>query len=376
MVSQRTSGRPGQRVRARVMPFGFRSSRRNLLLSAAAFVIIVAGMRAAAGILVPFFLAVFIAVLCSAPLGWLQRIGVPRPIGVALVVLGLLGVGSMVTTLVGSSVIDFTRSIPFYQRRLQSEAQALLIWLEGRGIDVAEDFFLSYFDVGRVLQLAGGILTGVRAMLTNGILILLTMIFILVEMASFPVKLRAALGESSATFAYGTFARFAEDARRYIGIKTLISLATGALVAVWLGLLGVEYSLLWGLLAFLLNYVPTIGSFIAAIPAVLFAFLQLGPGSSLLAVLGYLVINTLLANVIEPRVMGRSMGLSTLVVFLSLVFWGWVLGPIGMLLSVPLTVILKLALEGQERTRWMAVLLGPAVPDEDTPPTEEMPAVG
>jgi predicted PurR-regulated permease PerM len=210
-------------------------------------------------------------------------------------------------------------------------------------------------------------------MLTNGILILLTMIFILVEMASFPVKLRAALGESSATFAYGTFARFAEDVRKYIGIKTLISLATGALVAVWLGLLGVEYSLLWGLLAFLLNYVPTIGSFIAAIPAVLFAFLQLGLGTSLLAVLGYLVINTLLANVIEPRVMGRSMGLSTLVVFLSLVFWGWVLGPIGMLLSVPLTVILKLALEGQERTRWMAVLLGPACPDEEVCPPEEMP---
>jgi predicted PurR-regulated permease PerM len=141
---------------------------------------------------------------------------------------------------------------------------------------------------------------------------------------------------------------------------------------VWLGLLGVEYSLLWGLLAFLLNYVPTIGSFIAAIPAVLFAFLQLGLGSSLLAVLGYVVINTLLANVIEPRVMGRSMGLSTLVVFLSLVFWGWVLGPIGMLLSVPLTVILKLALEGQERTRWMAVLLGPACPDEEVCPPEEM----
>ncbi len=359
-------------MRVRVMPVGVRRSRRDLLLTAAAFVIVVAGMRAAAGILVPFFLAVFIAVLCSAPLAWLQRIGVPRAIGVTLVVLGLLGVGSMVTTLVGSSLIDFTRSIPFYQHRLQSETQALLIWLEGRGIDVSEEVILSYFDVGKMLQLVGGVLTGLRGLLTNGILILLTMIFILVEMVSFPVKLRVALGESSATFAYGTFARFAEDVRRYIGIKTLVSLGTGALVAVWLGLMGVEYSLLWGLLAFLLNYVPSIGSFIAAIPAVLFAFLQLGLGSSLLAALGFLVINTLMGNVIEPRVMGRSMGLSTLVVFLSLVFWGWVLGPIGMLLSVPLTVILKLALEGQERTRWMAVLLGPAVPPEAVLPAGEM----
>ncbi len=142
-------------------------------------------------------------------------------------------------------------------------------------------------------------------------------------------------------------------------IKTLVSLATGIAIAIWLGVLGVDYAMLWGLLAFLLNYVPNIGSIIAAIPAVLLALVQLGVGSALLAALGFLVVNAAIGNVIEPRFMGRGLGLSTLVVFLSLVFWGWVLGPVGMLLSVPLTMTVKIALESNEDTRWIAILLGP-----------------
>ena len=338
-----------------------RPAGRRVLISAAAFVVVVAGMKAAAGILVPFFLAVFIAILCSGPLAWLRRIGVPRWLAVTIVVLGLLGIGSAITTVLGTSIYDFTRSLPLYQRRLVAEVQSLIAWGRGLGIDVSEDFILSYFELGRILQVVGTILTGLRGVLTNTVLILLTMIFILIEMSGFPAKLRTALGETEGSEALGAFADFSEDVRRYIGIKTLISLATGGLVAAWLTILGVDYPLLWGLLAFVLNYVPTIGSYIAAIPGIVFAYLQLGPGTGLAAAIGYLVINTLMGNVIEPRVMGRGMGLSTLVVFVSLIFWGWVLGPVGMLLSVPLTVILKRAMELEERTRWIAVLLGPEV---------------
>ncbi len=243
------------------------------------------------------------------------------------------------------------------------------------------DFVLQYFELGKILDLVGTILGALRGVLTNTVLILITIIFILIEVSGFPIKLRAALGETEGASAFETLSSFSEDVRRYIGIKTLVSLGTGALVAGWLAYLGVEYPLLWGLLAFVLNYIPTIGSYIAAVPGVLFAYLQLGPGTALAAAIGYLVVNTLMGNVIEPRVMGRGMGLSTLVVFVSLVFWGWVLGPVGMLLSVPLTVILKRALELQESTRWIGVLLGPELapvqeasaapsqpPTQDTPP--------
>ena len=136
-------------------------------------------------------------------------------------------------------------------------------------------------------------------------------------------------------------------------------LGTGIAIGVWLAVIGVDYAMLWGLLAFLLNYVPNIGSIIAAVPTVLFAAVQLGPGAALWSAAGYLVVNVVVGSVVEPRFMGRGLGLSTLVVFLSLVFWGWVLGPVGMFLSVPLTMMIKIALDSRPDTHWIAVLLGP-----------------
>ena len=119
----------------------------------------------------------------------------------------------------------------------------------------------------------------------------------------------------------------------------------------------VDYPLLWGLLAFLLNYIPNLGSIIAAVPTVLLTLVQLGWSAALIVFAGYSVVNVVIGSFIEPRFMGKGLGLSTLVVFLSLVFWGWVLGPVGMLLSVPLTMTLKIALESSEENRWLAKLL-------------------
>ncbi len=336
----------------------------RFLIGAAAFVIFVAGMRAAEGILVPFLLAVFLSVICSAPLRWLQSKRVPTSIAVLIIMLGLLAIGAVIGTLVGTSLVNFTNALPTYQVRLETqvarvfasmEHTALFAWLRQHGVDLREDLLLQQLDVGAVLPVVARLLTGLTNVLANGALILITMIFILLEMSSFPEKAAAAFGHDTPV---GGFRVFTESVRRYLALKTLISLATGIGVALWLAIIGVNYPLLWGLLAFLLNYVPNIGSFIAAVPAVLLAFIQRGTGSMLLAALGYLVVNTVLANFIEPRVMGRGVGLSTLVVFLSLVFWGWVLGPVGMLLSVPLTMVVKIALESTEDTRPIAILLG------------------
>jgi len=141
-------------------------------------------------------------------------------------------------------------------------------------------------------------------------------------------------------------------------IKTLISAAEALAIWLWLLILGVDYPLLWGTLVFLLNYVPNIGSLIAALPVVLLALVQLGVGSALLTVLGFVIVNIILGNLIEPKVMGKGLSLSTLVVFLSMVFWGWVLGPIGMILSVPMTSLVKIALESYKDTRGVAIMLG------------------
>jgi predicted PurR-regulated permease PerM len=328
----------------------------RFLLYGAAFVIVVAGVRTAEPILVPFLLAVMLAVICATPLRWMQSKGIPTWLSVLVIILVLLGIGTMAGTLIGTSLIDFTRSVPGYQVRLEREMTELVAWLSAHGLEVSGQLLAESFDPGEILRIVGRIFTGVGDVLGKIALILIITVFILLEISGFSSKIRAAFPNADHHFL--PVAEINDNVRRYLALKTLISLATGVLVAAWLRIMGVDYALLWGLLAFLLNYIPSIGSFIAAIPAVMLAFLQFGPGDGIVTALGYLVINTAIGNFIEPRVMGEGMGLSTLVVFLSLIFWGWVLGPVGMLLSVPLTMILKIVLEASEETRWMAVLLG------------------
>ena len=197
-------------------------------------------------------------------------------------------------------------------------------------------------------------------MLSNIVLILLTVTFILLEASSFPIKLRSVLGHPHQVFPQ--FTKFVDDIRRYMVMKTIISLIAGTTVGLWLHILGVDYPVLWGFLAFLLHYVPNLGQIMAAIPATLLALIQLGPGSAALAAAGYFVVGFTLGNVVEPRLMGRKLGLSTLVVFVSLLFWGSLLGPIGVILCVPFTMTLKFAFESSANTRWIAVLLGSEKP--------------
>jgi predicted PurR-regulated permease PerM len=188
----------------------------------------------------------------------------------------------------------------------------------------------------------------------------------LLEASSLPQKVKTAYGVDSEIV--GQSRKLLAAVKQYIVTKSLLSLITAALIAVWLWLLGVDYVLLWALLAFLLNFVPNIGSIIAAVPAVLIAGLDLGPTFAGLAAVGYLAVNMLVGNILEPRIMGRDMGLSPLVVYLSLIFWGWLLGPVGMLLSVPLSMAVKLMLETMPSGRRLAIILGddPLASDQPT----------
>jgi AI-2 transport protein TqsA len=199
-------------------------------------------------------------------------------------------------------------------------------------------------------------LTELGGALTNAFLIILAVVFILLETPSYPAKVKAIFGRSPGSMRQ--LQKVLLNVRHYLAIKTVISFITGAVISIWLWGFGVDYALIWGLVAFLLNYIPNLGSIIAAIPAVLLALVQLGPGSALVAASGFVMVNVVMGNIVEPRVMGKGLGLSTLVVFLSLVFWGWILGPVGMLLSVPLTMAFKVSLEEAPTIRWLSILLG------------------
>ncbi len=336
--------------------------RGNGILIFAALVIIAAGLKAAQDLMIPFLLATFIATIAATPMFWMQGKGVPPAFALPGVMIAMVIIVILMGALVAQSASDFSAQLPQYQARLatvQGELERMVQPLIAPlGIDIDVRSILANFSPNSALQMAGTTLARLGGVLSNSFLIILTVIFILAEASSFPRKLSDILQDPEKDLPH--FALFAENMNRYIAIKTSVSVATGVVITLFLWILGVDFPILWGLLAFLLNYVPTIGSIIAAIPPVILALIQLGPGMAGAVALGFLATNIVMGNVVEPRFMGRGLGLSTLVVFMSLVIWGWILGPVGMLLSVPLTMTAKIALEANPGTRWLAHLLGPA----------------
>lgn len=330
------------------------------LLVAAALIVVLAGMKAASDLLEPFLLATFISIVCAPVVSWLTRKGWPEWLAVSVVMLGLVIIMTGGVAFVGASINGFLKQLPVYQLALNERVGGLLDGLSGLGVEIDIASLKQKFDAGMVMGLAGKVVGGFGAVLGDSLLILLTVAFILLEAARLPNKLQVAF-KQRANQGQEVFARFAEGVKDYLALKSLLSFGTGVLVTLLMWALDVYYPLLWGVLAFLFNYIPNIGSFLAAIPACLLAFVLHGTGTALCAVAGYAVINMIFGNVLEPKLMGRSLGLSSLVVFVSLVFWGWLLGPVGMVLSVPLTMILRIALDVRDETRWLAVLLGPEV---------------
>lgn len=335
----------------------------RILLIMAALVVIIWGIYQAQSVLVPFLVSVFLAVMGISPLLWLEQKRVPSVIAVLLVVGGIISILLIIGTLVGTSINSFSNALPFYEARIHEQFFALKELLMSKAIESPDKLVLKYVNPGAVMSLTASLLSGLGSVLSNIVLILLTVTFILLEASSFPVKLRAVLGVPQAVFPQ--LSRFVDTMKRYMVIQTVISLAVGILIGIWLAILGVNFPVLWGLLAFLLNYIPNLGSIIAAIPAVLLALIQLGIGRAALVTAGYIVIYFTLGNIVQPRLMGRGLGLSTLVVFLSLIFWGSLLGLVGMVLSIPITMTFKIAFESHASTRWIAVLLGPEPSPED-----------
>lgn len=333
------------------------SQRASAAISVAAVVVVIYGMQAASVLLVPFLMAVFLALITVRPMLWLQQHRIPSVLAALVIVFAMMLILGLVGIILGTSIGDFTAALPGYQARLD-----LIIgrFLEFAARYVEDDQSIEslgdLIDPGWAMAQAATLLNALRDVLTNAFLILFTMVFILLEASSFSVKVRAAFGEYTSAFDRARL--FLNNLGRYLGIKTLVSMMTGffAWLATWW--IGLDFPLLWGMLAFLLNYVPTIGSIIAAVPAVLMAIVQLGFGEAASTALAFLSINIVFGNFAEPRLMGFGVGISPLIVFLGLVFWGWVFGPVGMLLSVPLTMTLKMALESDQATRWIAILIG------------------
>lgn len=324
------------------------------LLGAAAFVVVIAGLRAASTVIVPVLLAAFFAVNLAPVLQVLQRL-LPFAAALAVVLLIQLGVFAVLSIGLGGSLQQLLGALPILQEQLRSLEQSLDQWLMQWDLGVAAQEML---PLAEVTGLIGNLVNGVLKAFSDGVLVLLMTAFMLTETAWFSAKIRLIDGVDGQTTS--RVRQVLENVRRYVAIKTVASLLTGLLIWFGLSVLGVEYATVWALVAFLLNYVPTIGSIAAGVPPVALALADPneGPVVALLVLVLYGAVNQAIGSILEPRWQGRRLGLSPLIVIVSLLFWGWVLGPIGMLLSAPITMAVKIACEEYQETRWIAILLG------------------
>lgn len=322
----------------------------------AALVVILAGVKIASEIVVPFLLALFIAIVCHPVVDMMVRRRVPRMVAILLVLMVVVSALLLLGGLLGASINDFTRTIPQYKDQITQQVYHVLALAAKLNITISSEQIHQMFDPSVIVRTVSRIVSSFSGIMANVFLLLLTVVFMLFEAPGAKGKIHLALDDPEMGMKHVD--RVLDSVNRYLAIKTWVSLLTGVLAWGLLSALDVRYAVLWGTLAFLLNYIPNIGSVIAAIPPVLQALLLNGVPEASGVALGYVLINLLCGNVLEPRYMGRGLGLSTLVVFLSLIFWGWLLGSVGMLLSVPLTMAVKVALEASPTHRKLAILLG------------------
>lgn len=328
------------------------------ILTAAALVIIIAGLKLAAHILVPLVFAGFLAALTAPLVLWLRERRVPLGASIPLVVVGLLGVLFAFAAVLAESVRALVTSWPRYAARFATLTAEHDAWLEAHGLDFVADHVSSVVGPEALIALATDVGLRLGELSTNIGIVILVLVFLLLEVVGLPAKLRLALGDPNADL--GRYERITTEVRRYLVIKTWLSLATGAFVWVMLAVLGVDFALLWGVVAFVLNYIPNVGAFIAAAPTILLALVQYDLGVATIVAGGHFAVHMVVGNTIEPWLMGKKLGLSAFVVFATLMFWGWVWGPTGMLLAVPLTMVLKIAAEHSPEWRWVSVLMDPA----------------
>lgn len=328
------------------------------LVAVAALFIVIAGMRAAASLIVPFLLALSISIICLPPLAWMRSKGVPSAVAIALLAVGIIAGLSVIGVIIGSSASDFIHHLPRYQNRVQAMFKQIELLSGHFGVQLSTPALRKVLKPSAIFSMIGNFVSSFGSVLSDSFLIVVTVLFILFEASVLPEKFLALPESSPRHRSVEFFSTFVTSVQRYVVLKTATSLLTGVCVGLALWLIGLRYALLWGLLAFLLNFVPYVGAIIASVPAILLAYLQGGWALFGESIGIYTVVYTIIGNFVEPKWYGQNLGLSTLVVFVSLILWAWVLGPVGMLLSIPLTIIIKMALESNPNTRWIAVLIG------------------
>ena len=319
----------------------------------ASVVIVLAGIKSASSIIVPLLLSIFITIILAPTFTYLRSKNVPSSLAIIAVLGVFLLIVLFVVKLISASAYQFSTNVDTYADRLSIYYDYIVNAAKPMGYNITTESLSELLNTKQIMKFVSSMVQGVGSLFTNGFVVILTVAFMLIESDTFVKKIEAS-SEGSTIHMQEIF----EKIKHYMVIKSGVSLATAFVIYVALKLIGTDYAFLWAVLAFLLNFIPNIGSILAAVPPVLITLVQLGFVSAALVAGIYIIVNVVIGSIIEPKVMGKGLGVSTLIVFLSLIFWGWLLGIVGMFLSIPLTIMAKIIFNANEKTKWIALMLG------------------
>jgi AI-2 transport protein TqsA len=339
----------------------------RVMLVLAATVVVLVGLRLGAPILNPILFAVVLSLLVSPVYSWLLRRRLPTGLALVLMLVILIIFFLGLSFILGASIARFSERIGFYVSQLNGQVDSLDALLERLGLSN-----VNLQDVVKPSALAGAlsvVLSGISGFLSNLFLILMIMLFLLGEGPAMMDRLRASVQEDNQQVA--RLSAVGQSVVRQFGLRAIVNLVTGAGVTVMLFLFGVDFPLLWGILTFFLSFIPYIGLVLAVAPAVVLALAEFGVSRAVLVIAGVVVINILAENVLSPMLMGRGLNISPTIVFLSFVFWAWLLGGPGAFLALPITLFVAVMFDTFPETRWLAGLIGVSRTDSDSPAAEE-----
>lgn len=323
----------------------------------ASFIIIMAGIKMASEIVVILFLAIFISIIFSSVLSFLQKRRIPKLISYLILLLIVLTISFVFSYVINISLKDFLKNIPMYEENLRNLVFNLINLVRSYGFEINIDraIIMETLNFSSFFGLTKNLIGSISSFLSKFLLIIIGVAFILAESKSFQTKLKLIFRNDSNKI--DNFHLFSENIQKYFVVKSFTSFLTGLIVALMLILFNVDYPILWGVLAMLFNFVPVVGSIIAAIPAIILALMSLDILTVIWIIVFYVAINISISNILEPKLMGKELGLSPLVIFFSLIFWGYILNIVGMFLAVPLTMSLKIAFDSNTNTRWLGILM-------------------
>ncbi len=328
---------------------------KNYFFYFASFVVIIAGVKMASQVVVILFLAIFISSIFSTLLKVLQKKHIPRLFSYFIILLIVSGIGVMLAYVINISLNDFLTNLPTYEEKLKNTILNLLHFAQDSGIQIDKAKIMGALNFNSFFGFTTNIIGSIGTFLSKFLLVVIGVAFILAESKSFQTKLRVIFRNNAKKLEH--FNLFSFNIQKYFVVKSFTSFLTGFIITIVLTLFGVDYPVLWGVIAMLFNFVPVVGSIIAAIPAVLLTFMNLDINTTIWVIVLYVIINISISNILEPKLMGKELGLSPLVIFFSLIFWGYILGIVGMFLAVPITMTLKIAFDSNTSTHWLGILM-------------------